>query len=273
MELFHYSQVTWTQIIPWKCSPRVHWAPPPYLILYFYYWTSLPYELESLCGCGSYQFIRWTDFVTIKLETWCKAAFLVLSVCLYLQRLWGMTLSSAASTPTLMCLCCGFLMYAMLCELWIVHTFLFQQQPNPLWAPTIDLTPHPLSQQTSPTPLGCLAPVLKSCSCLAVVDWLPASVFSRLSACFSSLTSLQLNSLPFFHWSFQSWNSGGQQWEGNKLSVSFAVFFFCPEKLFYGPEGTHACNLNHACTFWCLTLSQRWAKMWHMIHFFILSDL
>lgn len=138
-----------------------------------------------------------------------------------------------------MCLCCGFLMCAMLYELWIRHTRVFQQQPIPLWAPTIDLMPHPLSQQTSPTPLGCLAPVLKSCSCLAVVDWLPASVFARLSACFSSLTSLQLNSLPFFHWSFQSWNSGGQQWEGNKLSVSFAFecSFFFSWKCILWPRG------------------------------------
>lgn len=162
-----------------------------------------------------------------------------------------------------MCLCCGFLMCAMLYELWIRHTRVFQQQPIPLWAPTIDLTPHPLSQQTSPTPLGCLAPVLKSCSCLAVVDWLPASVFARLSACFSSLTSLQLNSLPFFHWSFQSWNSGGQQWEGNKLSVSFAFecsFFFM--KMYIMAQRSHKCNLNHACAVWCFTLSQKWADTW-----------
>lgn len=39
----------------------------------------------KLCVCESYQFIRWTDFLIYKLETLCKAAILVLSVCPYLQ--------------------------------------------------------------------------------------------------------------------------------------------------------------------------------------------
>lgn len=169
-----------------------------------------------------------------------------------------------------MCLCCGFLMCAMLCELRTLHTLLFQRQANPLRAPAIDLTPHPLSQQTSPT-LGCLAPVLKSCSCLAVVDWLPASVFSRLSACFSSLTSLQLNSLPFFfHWSFQSRYSGGQQWEGKQIECFFCCFFSSSWKIISRPRGP--CPLNHAFLFDASLWSQYWAKMWHVIHFFLLLN-